>query len=400
MRILTFILILFTVAAQATDISPGLSIGTGSGQIQDGQRLTSAKLLQLVSDATIQPVFYTGKVSQTNLVAGDTLLVVSGSSGTFHKLSGNQALLQNYHLITDQSVYSTVAGYDTFLLYDPTNGVFGQVAYSNLIASGAASIIVSNLVFATSGTNNLPPFGEPNPTSTNNQPFNLIWDTNGVPSAVAYSNMLNGMVGTLGTNKLVPHVYREVFRPYSLYLTNNLTNVWGFTNIVAITNTTFGTNTLLFTNAPNWASLTNADTIPIHSVKQGSNTTVTLGALSSFILGSSTNTYTGSSTNGSLSFNREVFAHGLGAKPSRVRGVLLCVTNEGTFIAGDEVDIVGVYNSGATRPFSLTANATNVIVGQYYYPGQAGTTTDTATNSIASHSFGTLNWRFKIYAAP
>jgi len=396
MRNTLTLLLSLALPALATDITPGLSIGTGANQIQDGQRLTSAKLLQLVSDASIQPVFYTGKVSQTNLVAGDTMLVVSGSSGTFHKLNGNQALLQNYHLITDQSTYTTVAGYDLFLLYDPTNGVFGKVAFSNLIASSAGSVIVSNLVFATTNGQNLPLYGSvPDPTSTNNQPFTMIWDTNGNPCSITYSNFLNGMVGNLGTNKLVPHVYRQVFQPQTLLSTNLATNIWGFLGVTPVTNLYFGTNTLLFTNNITVTALVAGDLIPFQDEQQHTNNTMTLGALLAWFTNAvPVTSYVSTNTN-FLSTVTRTFTHGLGVTPTQVRAVLLCFTNDSPFVAGDEVSIEGLLRSSYTvGNYSLTANSSNIVIRCYSASPAIPTGSGTDMNPTAA------NWRYKVYARP
>ena len=344
----------------ASDISPGLSLGTGSGQISDGQRLTSAKLLQLVSDATIQPIFYTGKVGQSNLVAGDTLLVVSGASGTFHRLTGDQALLKNYHLITDQTVYSTIAGYDAFLLYDPTNNVFAQVAFSNLMASGALHVVVSNLVFATTNGQKLPLYGSlPDPTSTNNAPFTVVWDTNGVPSSLAYSNFIDGMVGTLGSNKLVGAVFRELFLPETLYATNNATNIWGWTNVVPVTNLFFGTNSALFTNNLTVRALTNSDTFPFRSKLQGdTNNTVTLDALTQWMSNNIAPTYV--FTNAIPGSSGIVTnAHGLGAIPLGYRVFLQCSNFNLGYGPGDLIDV-----SSGHSALGTSADGTNVYVHQ------------------------------------
>ena len=396
MKHIIALLLALALPALATDISPGLSIGTGSGQIQDGQRLTSAKLLQLVSDATIQPIFYTGKVGQSNLVAGDTLLVVSGASGTFHKLTGNQALLQNYHLITDQSVYTTLAGYNKFLIYDPTNNVFGQISFSNLMASGSSSINVSNILWAYMGTNYLSEFvGLPDPQSTNAQPYSLVWQSNGVPQYLTFSNMLKGASFYLGTVLQVPYVYQDVFRPYSLYTTNNATNIWGFTNIVAITNLYEGTNTLLFTNNVNYPMLTNVDTIPIHSTKQGSNTTVTLGALAQYIYTNAPNSfYVGTNTNG-LAAGVLTFTHGLNLMPSRVRPVFLCVSNDGVFVNGDELDVDQIRSTTGDLRLNYWSRTNTVTFAIY-----STSSMNVATNSSQNMALTPARWNVKLYASP
>lgn len=398
-RILALILVA-TLPTLAADISPGLSIGTGANQIQDGQRLTSAKLLQLVSDATIQTAFYTGKVGQSNLVGSDTILVVSGSSGTFHKLTGNQALLQNYHLITDQSVYSTLGGYATFLLYDPTNGVFGQINLSNLLNGGAQFVTVSNLVWMANGTNNLrAPGTTPDPTSTNLQPYFLMWTANSGTGgrALPFSNLLNSAAGYIGTNLEPKYVFAQMFIPSSFYYTNSLTNIWGFTNIVPITNLYFGTNTLLFTNNQTVQALTNTDTLPIRSVKQGNtNTTVTLEALQQWLLTNAPAPTVYQATNGStLAAGTFTFNHAFGFTPTDVRAVFLCVSNQTPWVEGDELSFANVFDNGGSAPrVGCWANSSNVVVGLYATGLRVATGTSTFTDLTAAR------WKIKVIAKP
>jgi hypothetical protein len=264
------------------------------------------------------------------------------------------------------------------------------------MASGALNIVVSNLVFATTNGQKLPLYGSlPDPTSTNNQPFNLIWNTNGNPCSIAYSNLINGMVGYLGTNKLVPYVWTEVFSPYNLYSTNNgLTNIWGWTNVAAITNLYFGTNSLPFTNNTLYPALTNTDRLPIQSELQHSNTTVTLEALRQWMQTNSfVSSYVGTNTNG-LSAGVFTFAHGLGVVPKQVRAVLLCVTNDGTFKTNEELSVEGVIQTGSSSPnYSVKVNVSNITVVIQGANGRVHT--NTAISTLTDN-----RWWLKTYASP
>lgn len=55
-------------------------------------------------------------------------------------------------------------------------------------------------------------------------------------------------------------------------------------------------------------------------------------------------------------------AHGLAAAPSRLRTVLVCVTNELGYVTGQEVDTGIIFTEGPTPGFITVADATNVLV--------------------------------------
>lgn len=90
-------------------------------------------------------------------------------------------------------------------------------------------------------------------------------------------------------------------------------------------------------------------------------------------------------------------AHGLGSLPPLVRGVLLCVTGEAGYTAGDEVDINSLASSnGNNIPTSFVgASATNVFAGlidsvvNLELPNKS-----TGTSTIITNA----NWKIKIYA--
>ena len=100
----------------------------------------------------------------------------------------------------------------------------------------------------------------------------------------------------------------------------------------------------------------------------------------------------------SLVINTQLFsvAHGLGATPSFVRGVMVCQTAEGGYSIGDEVDLSYVGDSFTKEPsFTLSANATNVnlmlgdtnlvIIGQTAPLG-------------SSYAITLTRWKAKVYA--
>lgn len=88
-------------------------------------------------------------------------------------------------------------------------------------------------------------------------------------------------------------------------------------------------------------------------------------------------------------------AHGLGAKPSLVRVVMLCNTADLGYTAGDELDIFCIRSNATNNNSSaVTSDATNIVI----------TLTSAAGNEIPNKGTGSFaamaeaNWSLKIYA--
>jgi len=264
------------IRLDAQDLTQGITF-------TDGQRLTAAQLGQLVNLATINTTFYTTKVSQGAPVSGDVFLVYSASSGTFHKLTAQSLLYGNTGIIANQTPYSTVSDYSSFLFYDPTNLWLGQITKSNLASVISSGIVFSNLVLWTTNGSKVPVYPIAfSAGSTNNQLNILVFDTNGVPSYITASNFLAQIYDYQFTNRYENYVYRQMFLPWTLYSTNttDFTNAWG-------TKTNFPITSLYLTNAFNPTNTTPqilpTDTIPYNSGGQQTNTTVTVGAIYSYL---------------------------------------------------------------------------------------------------------------------
>lgn len=261
------------LAVRAQDISAGYTP-------VDGQRLTAAQLLQLVNQATIQPAFLTSKSFQGAPAAGDLFLVYSVSSGTFHKLTATSLLYTNIAIISSQTAYPTTIPAATFLFFDPTNQWLGQITESNLARLVSSGIVASNLVFYTTNGLQLPAYN-PSQTATNNPLYVVVFDTNGVPSSLTLSNLFSAYQGYIYTNWTLPLVYQQIFSPWTMYGTNaNFTNAWGTTTnwpvFSLFTNNAAGAST-------NVATLVDQDTVPIKSVQQGTNTTMSLLAFYQYL---------------------------------------------------------------------------------------------------------------------
>lgn len=89
--------------------------------------------------------------------------------------------------------------------------------------------------------------------------------------------------------------------------------------------------------------------------------------------------------------------HGLGGQPLMVRGVLVCVTADLNYVAGDEVDIQAAFTSSGNNEFpvfNLYSTATQIKCVRSSHAGiklnNATTGTDTAITEA--------NWNIKFYA--
>ena len=264
----TLIFTALTLGLFAQELSPGYTF-------TDGQRLTAAQLGQLVSLATVQTAFYTDKSYQGAPANGDLFLVYSASSGTFHKLTAASLLYTNYAIISSQVQYATAIKAATFLFYDPTNMVFGQISLSNLSQVVSSGIQFSNVVLYNTNGLQLPIYNT-TLTATNNPLYVVVFDTNGVPSALTLSNVFSAYQAYIYTNWTVPWVYKQIFTPWSFYGTNaNFTNAWGTQIPFAITN--------LAMTGTNLNTLTDTDTVPVASGMQQTNTVLSLYALYQYL---------------------------------------------------------------------------------------------------------------------
>lgn len=88
--------------------------------------------------------------------------------------------------------------------------------------------------------------------------------------------------------------------------------------------------------------------------------------------------------------------HSLGTTPSYVRAVLVCKTNDLSWVVGDEVGLESVYNSAGGTSFNITATATQIkLIGNVASASHAMIKSDGNGQNIT-----TVRWRLKIYARP
>lgn len=380
MKKILALLLLACLTATAQDINPGISFTAG-------QKLTAAQLSQLVSAATILPAFYTRQTdSSTNLAIGDVFLVVRGGN-SFAKLTGED-ILKNPQLVTQQTLKTNADTNAVFMFYDGTGAELAKISMTNLGATLSSYITASNINVAI-----LPVLGYlPDPLEPTNIAQLMIWDTNNAPSSISLSNLQASIAADILTNQIIPKVNQQMFQPWSLYSTNWTTNVWEATNIFAITNISHvnGTNTN--------DTIALADTIPMFSTLQNSNTTVTMQALYQYFTNLNTFQSGFVSHEYSVTFATNYLVantnHNLGSTPSRVNWVLVCKTSDVGYDVGDEISIYAIdRDNGAS--FAGGANSTNVFLIRY----NAGLRTFNKESGAIS-DMTESRWKAKCYAAP
>lgn len=375
--------LLLAAVVSAGDITPGRTWVTG-------EQVTAAKMNDFLNSASINSTFYTSRTTSTAPGGAEVIIFYDSSAQAFRKITLD-GLLQRTNLITDLTPATSLATNDVFMVV--SGGELTSVTFSNVAISVTPYVSVTASNFALSNLSAQAVF---NPTLTNSTVYFLTWTndwtgTNWGPfRRLSAPDLLTSYVPNLGTNAMLPYTWAQVFKPETLYRTNNYTNAWGYTNVVAITNLTHpGTNT---------ATLVAADTIPIGSTQQGTNTTVTLGALSQYI------------TNGMGQFvtaeydiasGRTATNHNLGTTPTWVRWVLVCKTNDVGYSAGEEVAVTSFWDATgfSTPPFSVGASSTNIFA-VFISSGAGNLETVNGTNGTASTGITKVRWRLKGYARP
>ncbi|HEX7654040.1 MAG TPA: hypothetical protein VF607_11070, partial [Verrucomicrobiae bacterium] len=266
--------VMLAASAGANEIIRGTTL-------TDGQQLYASDLHNLVDTATIGVQFYNDAQTVGTLASGYYFLVLDPANQVYRRVTAQTVLYGNTNFWINTSVRSLPA-YGAFLFFDPTNGVLGTVTASNLLTLQATNIYANTLRYFTTNnagaTNNSVFSLWPNPVFSGfstNYPFYFFgMDTNGAPYRVPLLTVETGMAADIGTNLGIPYRFTQAFRPWALYGTNAVTNAWGlYTN--------FPITSMTFSNAVNSNGLTVAagDTIPIFSTGQGTNTTITVGAL-------------------------------------------------------------------------------------------------------------------------
>jgi hypothetical protein len=260
-------------------------------QFIDGSLVYAAQLNQAVNNLTIGPGFITSQPINPNPLASDLLLDERGNE--LYQITLESILTNAGPYTIAPPGQPNVFTNDTFLFYSAADSQIQSVIYSNLLSDMASNLPVQNLDFAP--TNNpgatnifaLPDWFTPVPYQTNNQPWFLVWGTNGVPYQIPYSNLVNNAQTTVQSNS-VGWMFSQEFTPWTIYGTNTVapyTNLFGYTTnfpIVSLNRTNIaGTATN--------ATLTDSDTIPVNAVNQGplgvasTNTSMSLLALYQYL---------------------------------------------------------------------------------------------------------------------
>lgn len=90
------------------------------------------------------------------------------------------------------------------------------------------------------------------------------------------------------------------------------------------------------------------------------------------------------------------FTHGLGSVPSLVRTVLVCVTNDGFFSSGDEIDVSACYNENSRPLCCVRSNSTSIRVMIPTFTYAKAYTWNGSSNGLVN--LVTSRWSVKVYA--
>lgn len=352
------VMVLLAGAAGAADVQRGYTFS-------DGNRVFASQLNTLVDASTILPGFYTSRTAQTNLATSDVFLVLSGPSYTTYKrVSATFALYQNTGIITGRAEKTDPEPSDYLLLYDASEQVFKKVSAGNLALS------TTNLVA-----------GQPITTNPSLESYLLLLNY-GTNSRITVSNLL------------AQFNYRALFTNLTLHTAPTNADrllIWDSVNNSNKATTLVG----LITNLPAAGAVTNSDTfaaltsngvmskVTFLQLQTAISNNIVAPVVTGFVTPEITLT-AGVLTNG---------AHGLPAKPTSVRAVLVCKTVDWGYAVGDEIDAGNLWNNQAT--FTFGANATNV------FAAMAPSTGDISdkTNGVA-RNLTFARWKFKLYATP
>lgn len=251
----------------------------------NGQTVFAADLNNAINNATIGPGFYLSFSFDGSPSSANQLLEYNPGIGGFQRITLLNIFTNSYPFITAVSGTPSYTTNDLFIFYSVTGSGVQSITFSNLLNDVSLNLPVDLLSFANTNntaaaySNDLSVYPTPfYPTITNNQPWFIVYGTNGILYTEPYSNVINNAQGLIDTNALT-WTFDQMFFPWTIYGTNNqgpgFTNAFGYTTnfpITALNMTSTWTNSL---NA-----LTDTDKIPIQAGQQGNtNTTVTTLAL-------------------------------------------------------------------------------------------------------------------------
>lgn len=366
--------------AMATTHAGELTRGT---TLSDGSTLYASDLHNLVDTATISATFYTDQQQVYTLSSGYTFLIYDSGSGAFRRISAQAVLYGNTNYFTGQSYISSVPPWNRVILYNPTNNALYSASVDNIVASNSTNVSTAGLRFMTNQVSTLPTWGYGfSVFQTNNAPLLAVLGTNAdTLQTITLSNAARYLAADLGTNLSLPYTYAQVFRPV---ITNTPTSAWSANTNFAITN-------LSMFGVTNATTLTNADTVPLHSTMQGTNTTMNLDALYQYLQGRMILSYVGSNSVPAVA-KTNIYPHNFGTVPNSVRVSLVCTNADSAvaYAAGDEVDVSSVQTTSQWNAFDVWADRTNVYVMRSdvaaIYVMKRGTGTRTAITAASQYN--------------
>lgn len=277
--------------------------------LTDGQQLYASDLHSLIDTATIGVQFYNDQQTVPIINGGYYFVALDPANQVFRRVNAS-IVWASFFGQTNTAIHTPITIVPPFgqiAMFDPTNNWLGSLTVSNLFASASSNINVSAFSFANTnnagGTNkyvlaNYPTvFGGNNAVTGTNMPESLWWGTNGVPYQQSLLTLEQTIAGDNGTNNEVPYYNQWLWSPWAfyggqtnIYGTNSsgfpaYTNSWGFT-------TNFPIKSLYLTNSypasTNTPELVDADSVPINSTQQQTNTTATLGGIYQYLAAKNT----------------------------------------------------------------------------------------------------------------
>ena len=234
--------------------------------IVDGVYMHAANFNNAMQFLQPTPFFITSWPVDSTPLTGDQLLVYS-QNGAYQRLSVGTLLSSGAPIVLYPSGTPSVNTNDLFSFFSQSQQALNSIAFTNLVA-----LILSFQNFTNLAADALPISGLSSNALTKvantNFPSLMDWRTNGVPLAVTLGTLENA----IGSDSLYqPYNYDFTFIPYNFYPTNSTPNPWGlFTNFPI---------TSLQKSGTNLNTLADADTLPINSTTQLTNTTVNLEAI-------------------------------------------------------------------------------------------------------------------------
>lgn len=320
----------------AGDLTPGYVFTSGE------KNITHTKLNTLVDGAVLNPSAFTDRAATTTPAGSDSLLLYYGLAADLRRVTVSDLVWRTVSLVTNQVEYFSPLTNDYLLTYSQAGNDYRKIR---------AGILFSNWPTLFGNGTHVQTLA----AATNDTRF-LVWD--------------NGTNGGFGTN--------------GGYGTLTVPALLGSSNIAALFGAVVLTNLPLNT-LPTNTVLTNGETFVVWDRTNNRAAQALLSALMG-----STYEYP---IAGAMSFSTN---HYLASRPTRLRTVLACKTNDCGYLQGDELSADSFWLADGSPLLSSGANSSNVFV-----KWQTWLTTYYVVSNNATAGVGTIinnaRWRVKAY---